>query len=77
MQNLCYFLQRHLYFSPEGNSNGTREITRLDITMQLLIQDIFSQIIYSYPYFPERICDFSGGEDILLFLFYFILKNSE
>ena len=38
---------------------GAREITRLDITMQPLIQDIFSQIIDSFPYFPERFCDFS------------------
>ena len=38
---------------------GTREITRLDITMQKLIQDIFSQIIDSCCYFPERFCDFS------------------
>ena len=36
-----------------------REITRLDITMQPLIQDIFSQIIDSSPYFPKRFCDFS------------------
>ena len=36
-----------------------REITGLDITMQPLIQDIFSQIIDSSPYFPERLCDFS------------------
>ena len=59
LQNLCYFLQRHLYFSPEGNSYGTRVITRLDITMQLLIQDIFSQIIDSSPQLPERLRDFS------------------
>ena len=38
---------------------GTREVTRLDITMQPLIQDIFSQIIDSSHYFPERFCDFS------------------
>ena len=37
---------------------GTREITRLDITMQPLILDIFSQIIDSSPYFPERFRDF-------------------
>ena len=59
LQNLCYFLQRHLYFSPEGNSYGTREITRLDTTMQLLIQDILSKIIDSSLYFPDRFCDFS------------------
>ena len=35
------------------------EITRLDITMQPLLQDIFSQLIASSPYFPERFCDFS------------------
>ena len=34
-----------------------REITRLDITMQLLIQHIFSEIIESCLYFPESFCD--------------------
>ena len=28
--------------------------------MQPLMQDIFSQIIDSSPYFPERLCDFSS-----------------
>ena len=31
-----------------------REITRLDVTMQPLIQDILSEIIDSSPCFPER-----------------------
>ena len=35
------------------------EITRLNITMQSLIQSILSQIIDSCFYFPERFCDFS------------------
>ena len=35
------------------------EINRLDITMQPLLQDIFSQFIASSPYFPKRFCDFS------------------
>ena len=38
---------------------GTREITRLDLTMQPLIQDILSQIIDSSPCCPERFRDFS------------------
>ena len=36
-----------------------REITRLDLTMQPLIQDILSQIIDSSPCCPERFRDFS------------------
>ena len=34
---------------------GTREVTRLDITMHLLILDIFSQIIDVFPFFPEKV----------------------
>ena len=36
-----------------------RLLLRLDITMQPLIQDIFSQVIDSSPFFPVRFCDFS------------------
>ena len=38
---------------------GTREITRLDLTMQPLIQHIFSQIIVFCLYFPQRFSDSS------------------
>ena len=41
---------------------GNREIIRLDITMQSLIQDIFSQIIDCCLHFPEKFCDFSCNE---------------
>ena len=40
-------------------NEGTREISRLDLTMQSLIQDILSQIIDSSPCCPERFRDFS------------------
>ena len=40
-------------------NQGTREITRLDLTIQPLIHDIFSQIIDSSPCFPERFRDLS------------------
>ena len=40
-------------------SLGTREITRLDITMQPLIQPILCQIIDTCFYFPEKFSDFS------------------
>ena len=40
-------------------SYGTKEITRLDINMQQLIRYIFSLIIDSYFYFPQRFSDFS------------------
>ena len=42
-----------------GCIQGTREITRLDLTIQPLIQDILSQIIDSSPGFPERFRDSS------------------
>ena len=41
------------------NDKGTREITRLDITMQSLIQHISAQIIDFHIFLPKRFSDFS------------------
>ena len=43
----------------QAKNQGTREITRLDITMKPLMQDIISQIIDSSSNFPESFCDLS------------------